>query len=64
VGADRSSKRASYKGLATLNDRLYATDFHNNRVDVFDASFKLVTGGGGFRDAKLPKGYAPSGSRL
>jgi len=61
VGANRSSKRASYKGLAILNDRLYATDFHNNRVDVFDAAFKLVTGAGRFRDAKLPKGYAPYG---
>ena len=26
----------STTGLATLNDRLYATDFHNARVDVFD----------------------------
>jgi uncharacterized protein (TIGR03118 family) len=60
-GVDRSSKRAEYKGLATLNDRLYATDFHNNRVDVFDASFKPVTLAGRFRDAKLPKGYAPFG---
>ena len=37
---DRSSRKAIYKGLAILNSRLYATDFHNNRVDVFDASFK------------------------
>jgi hypothetical protein len=42
-GVDRSSQKAVYRGLATLNDRLYATDFHNNRVDVFDASFKPVT---------------------
>jgi uncharacterized protein (TIGR03118 family) len=60
-GVDRSSKKAVYKGLATLNDRLYATDFHNDRVDVFDATFKLVTPAGAFRDAKLPKGYAPFG---
>lgn len=60
-GVDRSSQKAVYRGLATLNGRLYATDFHNNRVDVFDASFKPVTLARGFRDAKLPKGYAPFG---
>ena len=42
-GADRSATGAVYKGLAIANDRLYATDFHNGRVDVFDASFDLVT---------------------
>ena len=36
TGADRSGVGAIYKGLATLNDKLYATDFHNGRVDVFD----------------------------
>jgi uncharacterized protein (TIGR03118 family) len=61
VGADRSSVGASYKGLAIANDRLYATDFHNGRVDVFDASFKLVTTAGGFKDANVAKGFAPFG---
>jgi uncharacterized protein (TIGR03118 family) len=61
VGADRSSVGAVYKGLAVANDRLYATDFHNGRVDVFDASFKLITTGGGFKDAKVAKGFAPFG---
>jgi uncharacterized protein (TIGR03118 family) len=60
-GVNRSAQKAVYKGLAILNDRLYATDFHNNRVDVFDASFKRVTPANRFRDAKLPKGYAPFG---
>ena len=60
-GVDRSSQKAVYKGLATMNDRLYATDFHNNRVDVFDSSFRLVPPAGAFRDPKLPKGYAPFG---
>jgi uncharacterized protein (TIGR03118 family) len=61
VGADRSSAGAVYKGLAIANDRLYATDFHNGRVDVFDASFKLITTTGGFKDAKVAKGFAPFG---
>ena len=50
-----------YEGLATVSDRLYATDFHNARVDVFDASFKPVPLVGGFTDAKIPKGWAPFG---
>ena len=60
-GVDGTSAGAIYKGLATMGDRLYATDFHNARVDVFDASFAPVTLAGGFKDAKLPKGYAPFG---
>jgi len=60
-GVDRSSQGAVYKGLATMSDRLYATDFHNGRVDVFDASFNPVPLAGGFVDKKLPKGFAPFG---
>jgi uncharacterized protein (TIGR03118 family) len=61
AGADRSSTGAVYKGLAIANDRLYATDFHNGRVDVFDASFNLVNTPGGFTDPKVAKGFAPFG---
>jgi uncharacterized protein (TIGR03118 family) len=44
---DRSSAGAVYKGvaIATGSDgrqRLLAADFHNNRIDVFDASFNLI----------------------
>ena len=59
VGADRSSTGAVYKGLAIANDKLYATDFHNGRIDVFDKSFALVPGG--FTDPQVPKGFAPFG---
>jgi uncharacterized protein (TIGR03118 family) len=58
-GVDNSAAGAVYKGLTTTGDKLYATDFHNGRVDVFDASFKPVTAA--FTDPKLPKGYAPFG---
>jgi uncharacterized protein (TIGR03118 family) len=65
VLADRSAVGAIYKGLAlattAAGDRFYATDFHNARVDVFDASFTLVTTAGAFEDADLPSGYAPFG---
>lgn len=65
IGADESAAGAVYKGLAigTSNgaDHLYATDFHNARVDTFDSSFGLQTWSGAFVDPKLPKGYAPFG---
>jgi uncharacterized protein (TIGR03118 family) len=56
---------AVYKGLAIAADGganfLYATDFHNNKVDVFDKSFQKVTVAGGFTDSTLPANYAPFG---
>src|SRR6202012_1345400 len=42
-----------------LNDRLYAADFHNARIDVFDSAFKPVTLTKAFTDPKIPKGWAP-----
>jgi len=63
VGADRSGSGAIYKGLAigANPDRLYATDFRNARVDVFDGGFDLVRAPGAFTDPKLPRRYAPFG---
>ena len=40
---------------------LYATDFHNGRIDVFDNTFASQTWSGAFIDPRLPKGYAPFG---
>jgi uncharacterized protein (TIGR03118 family) len=64
LAADRSDVEASYKGLAiadtSAGPRLYAADFHNARVDVFDGSFGLVPDSG-FVDPSLPSGYAPFG---
>jgi len=61
LGADRSASGAVFKGLAVTNDRLYATDFHNGQVAVFDAKFAPVATTGGFKDAKVPSGFAPFG---
>ena len=65
TGVDRSGVGAIYKGLAIAStpagDQLYATDFHNARVDVFDSSFNLVTAPGGFVDKRIPHHYAPFG---
>jgi uncharacterized protein (TIGR03118 family) len=62
---DNSTHDAIYKGLALAGNGsghfLYATDFHDARIDVFDASFHPVTAPGGFRDSRIPSGYAPFG---
>jgi uncharacterized protein (TIGR03118 family) len=59
---------ASYKGLAIAalqsGDRLYAADFPNAKVDMFDANFGLVSDTTTFVDPKLPDGYAPFGIRV
>jgi uncharacterized protein (TIGR03118 family) len=56
---------AIYKGLAIDSDTngqfLYATDFHNGAVDIFDASFHAVSMPGAFTDPTLPAGFAPFG---
>jgi uncharacterized protein (TIGR03118 family) len=56
---------AVYKGLALANNGtanlLYAADFHNNKVAVFDRTFAKVDVAGGFADATLPAGFAPFG---
>lgn len=60
-----STTGAVYKGLAidsiTNGKFLYATDFHNGRVDVFDSNFTPVHTPGAFIDPNLQKGFAPFG---
>ncbi|MEO8924301.1 MAG: TIGR03118 family protein [Caldimonas sp.] len=62
---DGAAQGKVYKGLAIASQagalRLYATDFHNGRVDVFDANFAPVVSAGAFSDVNLPAGYAPFG---
>jgi len=60
---DNSASGAVYKGLALATDGhrflLYAADFHNKRIDVFDSSFHPVTVPGGFADSSVPSNWAP-----
>ncbi|MEI5996585.1 TIGR03118 family protein [Paraburkholderia bengalensis] len=62
---DDSTGGAIYKGLtaATLNGQnlLYAADFHNGKVDVFNTAFEKIQLDGQFRDPNLPAGFAPFG---
>jgi len=57
---------AKFKGLAIAQPTpghplLYAADFHNARVDVFNGAWQNVTPAGSFADPQLPSGYAPFG---
>jgi uncharacterized protein (TIGR03118 family) len=53
---------ASYTGLAITNyssgNSIFAADAANNKVDVYDGSFNLVTS---FTDPAVPAGFAPFG---
>jgi uncharacterized protein (TIGR03118 family) len=60
IGVDNSASGAVYTGMAVTarpsGNMIYAADFANNKVDVFDAKFKPVMS---FTDTSLPAGYAP-----
>jgi uncharacterized protein (TIGR03118 family) len=58
-----------YKGiaLATAGDgshRLYASDFHNQRIDVYDAGFNKITTAGDWTDPTMPSNFGPFGIQM
>jgi uncharacterized protein (TIGR03118 family) len=68
IAVDRSAGggtgRAIYKGVALggngTTHLLYAADFHNARIDVFDGTFAPVTmAPGAFCESIVPSGFAP-----
>jgi uncharacterized protein (TIGR03118 family) len=60
---DDSAAGANYKGLALgasgSNTFLYAANFSQGKIDVFDSSFSPAFLSGSFTDPGLPAGYAP-----
>ena len=65
-GVANAGNHAVYKGLAIGAvggaTFLYATDLHNNKVDVFDTNFsKPAAMQGKFVDPNIPAGFAPFG---
>lgn len=64
---DNSATGAVYRGLSAValrsGARLYATNFHSGKVDVFDENFAPATGldPAAFEDLELPAGFAPFG---
>jgi uncharacterized protein (TIGR03118 family) len=62
IAVDNSGSGAVYKGLTIANNGtgnfLYAANFHNGTVDVFDTGFSPRTGFP-FIDPGLPSGFSP-----
>lgn len=60
--ADRSAANAAYTGLTIASDAganfIYATDFRNGKIDVYDKNFALVSGKS-FNDSTMATGFAP-----
>jgi len=58
VAVDNSANGSAYKGLAydPTDVLLFAADFHNNEVQVYDRNWNLVRA---FTDPDLPKNFAP-----
>lgn len=60
---DNSANGASYKGLALANNGtanfIYAANFAQGQIDVFDTSFSAITSPGGFVNPTLPADFSP-----
>src|ERR1022692_263061 len=60
IAVNNSGTGAVYTGLAITSNAsgnfLFAADTANNKVDMYDGNFNLVTS---FTDATLPAGFAP-----
>lgn len=60
IAVNHAANGDVFKGLAVVNldagQRLFAADFANNRVEVFNDKFQQTQS---FTDPSLPRGYAP-----
>jgi len=58
IAVNNSTNKDSYTGLAitskTSGNFVYAADFVNNQIDVYDGTFTFVKS---FTDSKIPKGF-------
>ena len=65
LALDHSAAGSVYKGLALGGDGtqhlIYVTDFHNRRVEVYDAQFHRINRPGAFEDSAVPANFAPFG---
>jgi uncharacterized protein (TIGR03118 family) len=63
LAVDNSPSGAIYKGLTIATndtgDFLFAADFHNAKIDVFDSNFQPAVLAGSFSDPYIPAGFAP-----
>jgi uncharacterized protein (TIGR03118 family) len=61
VAVDTGASGAVFRGLTLAAGRLYAADFHNARVLIFDSRWRRVVRRGAFVDRSIPGWYAPFG---
>lgn len=65
IAVDMSASGAVFKGCiaggTSTAPVLYATDFHNGVVDMFDGNFKPISSSTAFVDKTIPAGFAPFG---
>jgi uncharacterized protein (TIGR03118 family) len=58
IAVNNSTNKAAYTGLAitgkSSGNYLYAADFNNNKIDMYDRNFTFVKS---FGDTKIPKGF-------
>ncbi|HXR15106.1 MAG TPA: TIGR03118 family protein [Terriglobales bacterium] len=58
IGVNNSANKVSYTGLAVTSHSsgnfVYAADFNNNKIDMYDGTFKFVQS---FTDTTIPKGF-------
>jgi len=59
IVVDGAAQGAIFRGVAIAGGRLYATDFHNDRVDVFDSRWRPVHLPGTFADPAVSPWFAP-----
>jgi uncharacterized protein (TIGR03118 family) len=59
IAVNNSANKASYNGLAVTSKKqgnfLYAADLFNNKIDMYDNTFKFVKS---FTDSTIPKGFS------
>ena len=61
VAVDTGASGALFRGVTLARGKLYATDFHNDRILVFDSNWRRVDKAGAFVDREKPDWYAPFG---
>ena len=61
VTVDQTGKGAIFRGVAFAHGLLYATDFHNGIVEVFNGTWQRVRLAGSFHDPDVSAWYAPDG---
>jgi len=61
VAVDTGASGTIFRGVTIARGKLYAADFHNDRILVFDSKWRRVVRPGAFVDRQKPDWYTPFG---